>query len=149
MQELIRYRLIYFDMQLDFWIVTYKLINRYCHSCFFMGLSYCIFPLILSWFNSGTCTVQTMQKDFNSTSTLPRFCTHSLRICTVVKFYSHTLQIHSNAVLPSPRAPLVKTMIKLIVNNKSWFFHFHFGFGSLINVNQPSYPHIRRIMLVR
>ena len=48
MQELIRYVLIYFDTQLDFWIVTYKLINRYYFSCFLRvsltlsSLSFCL-----------------------------------------------------------------------------------------------------------
>ena len=37
-----------FDALLDFWIVNWKLINRYHFSCF---LSYSIFPLILSCCN--------------------------------------------------------------------------------------------------
>ena len=81
-------------------------------------------------FNFGTCTVQTMQKDFGSTifcllccmhwyswdiirSSL-RIRTHSLRIHTVVKFYNHMLQLrmHSDAVSSSTGAHLMKTVIK-------------------------------------
>ena len=48
MQELLSYSLVHVNVQLDFWIVNWKLINRYHFSCFSTGLSYSIFPLSLS-----------------------------------------------------------------------------------------------------
>ena len=51
MQELLSYSLVHFNMQLDFLIVTSRLINRYHFSCFVTGLSYSISLLILScWY---------------------------------------------------------------------------------------------------
>ena len=62
---------------------------------------------------------------------------HCIRI--VVKFYNHTysysckilqpyvaapVQTHSDAVLSSTGAPLMKTVIKIIVSNKMVHFHF-------------------------
>ena len=57
--------------------------------------------------------------------------------CKVLQLYvAATVRMHSDAVLSSTGALLIKTVIKIIVNNE-WSTFASAGFGCRIHVNQP------------
>ena len=107
----------------------------------------------------GGSTVQTMQKDFDSIivcffmfyepvflgyyshfpSCLYPFTSYSYSCKILQPCVETTVWMHSDSILSSTGATLMKTVIKIIVNNKWWFFinYFRFGLDRQLYENQP------------
>ena len=67
----------------------------------------------------------------------PDFASY-LYSCKILQPYvAATVRMHSDTVLSSTGGPVMKTVIKIIVNKKWWFFinNFPFGFGRRLQVN--------------